>query len=107
MAACSPISLESRAAVPEEERLPFPVPPILAVGSELKNTFCVTRDQYAFLSPHIGDMENLETLTSFEAGVAHFESLFRIAPQIIAHDLHPDYLSTRYALRSTLHVPRV
>jgi hydrogenase maturation protein HypF len=70
---------------------------MLATGGELKNTFCVTRAQYAFLSHHIGDLENLETLQSFESGVAHFESLFRIKPEIIAYDLHPDYLATRYA----------
>ncbi|MBI5290692.1 MAG: carbamoyltransferase HypF [Chloroflexi bacterium] len=88
----------SRGYAPFPVKLPFSVPPILAVGGELKNTFCVTRDRYAFMSHHIGDMENLETLQSFEEGVAHFESLFRIAPEIIAYDLHPDYLSTRYAL---------
>ncbi len=88
----------SRGYAPYPVKLPFPVPPILAVGGELKNTFCVTRDQYAFLSHHVGDMENLETLKSFEAGVTHFESLFRIRPEIIAYDLHPDYLATRYAL---------
>ncbi|MBM2848833.1 MAG: hypF [Anaerolineales bacterium] len=94
---CLPIR-RSRGYAPYPVKLPFTAPPILAVGGELKNTFCVTRDQYAFLSHHIGDMENLETLKSFEAGVAHFESLFRITPQIIAYDLHPNYMATRYAL---------
>jgi hydrogenase maturation protein HypF len=73
-------------------------PTILAAGAELKNTFCVTRDGYAFLSQHVGDLENYETLRSFEDGIAHFERLFRIKPQIIAYDLHPNYLATRYAL---------
>lgn len=83
---------------------PFPVklikgvPQILAVGSELKNTFCITNGDYAFLSHHIGDMENYETLRSFEQGVEHFEKLFRAIPIAIAHDLHPNYLATRYAL---------
>ena len=72
--------------------------PLLAAGAELKNTFCLTRDRYAFLSHHIGDLENYETLHSFEEGVAHFERLFRIQPEAIAYDLHPDYLATRYAL---------
>jgi len=84
------------------------VPPLLAVGGELKNTFCVARDHYAFLSHHIGDMENLETLKSFEDGITHFQNLFRINPEIIAHDLHPDYFSTRYALRiphSAIRIP--
>jgi len=67
------------------------------VGPELKNTFCLTRGRYAFLSHHIGDMQNYETLRSFEDGIAHYERLFRIQPQAIVHDLHPDYLSTRYA----------
>jgi hydrogenase maturation protein HypF len=64
----------------------------------LKNTFCVTRENYAFLSHHIGDLENYETLKSFESGITHFERLFRVKPQIIAYDLHPNYLATRYAL---------
>lgn len=73
------------------------IPQVLATGAELKNTFCLTRDHYAFLSHHIGDMENLETLLSFEEGVRHYEQLFRIHPALIACDLHPDYLTTRYA----------
>jgi hydrogenase maturation protein HypF len=77
--------------------LPFEVPPILAVGAELKNTFCLARGPYAFLSHHIGDLENYETLRSFEDGIAHFETLFRALPGALAFDLHPDYLATRYA----------
>src|SRR5512135_2597715 len=87
----------SRGYAPYPIKLPFDVPPILAMGGELKNTFCITRDRYAFLSHHIGDLENLEALQSFEQGVAHFERLFHIAPGVLAHDLHPDYLATRYA----------
>jgi len=75
------------------------VPPLLATGSELKNTFCITNKNYAFLSHHIGDMENYETLKSFEQGVEHFERLFRVKPVALAHDLHPNYLATRYALQ--------
>ena len=88
----------SRGYAPYPVKLPFNVPTLLAAGAELKNTFCVTRDGYAFLSQHIGDLENFETLQSFEAGIAHFERLFRIQPEIIAYDLHPNYLATRYAL---------
>ena len=83
---------------------PFPVylesdsPPVLAVGAELKNTFCITRDRYAFLSHHIGDMENVETYDSFVDGVSHYEALFRVKPSAIAYDLHPNYLATRYAM---------
>lgn len=71
---------------------------ILACGAELKNTFCLTRDNYAFLSHHIGDLENLETLRSFTEGVDHFSRLFNIVPEAIAYDMHPEYLSTKYAL---------
>jgi hydrogenase maturation protein HypF len=69
----------------------------LATGTELKNTFCITHDNYAFLSQHIGDMENYETMMSFEHAVEHYERLFRVKPVAIAHDLHPNYLATRYA----------
>jgi hydrogenase maturation protein HypF len=79
---------------------------ILACGGELKNTFCLTRGQYAFMSHHIGDLENLETLTSFEEGIEHFKRLFYIEPKAVAYDLHPDYLSTQYAL-SISEIPKV
>ncbi|MCK4960943.1 MAG: carbamoyltransferase HypF, partial [Anaerolineales bacterium] len=88
----------SRGYAPYPVHLPWENPPLLAVGAELKNTFCITRGRYAFLSHHIGDLENYETLCSFEEGIAHFERLFRMRPEILAYDLHPDYLATRYAL---------
>jgi len=88
----------SRGYAPFPVKLPWSVPPILAAGAELKNTFCLTNGRYAFLSHHIGDLENYETLQSFEQGVAHFEKLFRVRPEIIAYDMHPNYLATRYAL---------
>jgi hydrogenase maturation protein HypF len=88
----------SRGYAPHPIRLPWNSQPILATGAELKNTFCLTRDQYAFISHHIGDLENYETLRAFEDGIDHFEKLFLIRPEIIAYDLHPDYLATRYAL---------
>jgi hydrogenase maturation protein HypF len=94
----------ARGYAPFPVRLPFQVRQILAVGAELKNTFCLTRDDFAFLSQHIGDMENLETLEHFETTVALYEHLFRIEPEIIAYDLHPDYLSTQYAVRNTQHI---
>jgi len=71
---------------------------ILACGAELKNTFCLTKENYAFLSHHIGDLENLETLKSFTEGIAHYRRLFELTPEIVAYDLHPEYLSTKYAL---------
>ena len=96
----------SRGYVPFPIRLPFPVQDILACGGELKNTFCLTRDTYAFMSHHIGDLENLETLEAFGKGVEHFKNLFSIEPRLIAYDLHPEYLSTKYAL-STPNIPKV
>jgi hydrogenase maturation protein HypF len=71
---------------------------ILACGAELKNTFCLTCDNYAFVSHHIGDLENLETLRSFTEGIEHFKRLFDLHPEVAAYDLHPEYLSTKYAL---------
>jgi len=88
----------SRGYSPFPVKLPFDVPQLLAAGSELKNMFCITNGNYAFLSHHIGDMENYETLKSFEQGVEHFEQLFRVKPEAIAYDMHPNYLATRYAL---------
>lgn len=87
----------SRGYAPYPVHLGWDAIPLLACGGELKNTFCVTRGPYAFLSQHIGDMENLQTLEAFEKAVTHFERLFRISPEAIACDLHPDYLATRYA----------
>ncbi|MEJ7578560.1 MAG: carbamoyltransferase HypF [Pyrinomonadaceae bacterium] len=71
---------------------------ILACGAELKNTFCLTRNSYAFVSHHIGDLENLETLRSFKEGIEHFKNLFHLQPEVVAYDLHPEYLSMKYAL---------
>jgi hydrogenase maturation protein HypF len=71
---------------------------ILACGAELKNTFCITHENYVFVSHHIGDLENLETLLSFKQGIRHFKRLFNLRPQAVAYDLHPEYLSTKYAL---------
>ncbi len=71
---------------------------ILACGAELKNTFCLTRANHAFVSQHIGDLENLETYEAFRHGIEHFKRLFHLQPTAIAYDLHPEYLSTKYAL---------
>ncbi|NTU49211.1 MAG: carbamoyltransferase HypF, partial [Syntrophobacteraceae bacterium] len=72
---------------------------VLGVGAELKNTVCLTRGKEAFLSQHVGDLENLETLRSFEHGIRHLQRILEIEPECIAHDLHPDYLSTQWALQ--------
>ncbi|MBA3302130.1 MAG: carbamoyltransferase HypF [Thermoleophilaceae bacterium] len=87
----------SRGYVPASLRLPGGAPPLLAVGAELKSTFCLASGERAWVSHHIGDLSNYETLRSFEDGVRHFEELFAVAPELVAHDLHPEYLSTSYA----------
>ncbi len=88
----------SRGHVPGALRLPLAASePILACGAELKSTFCIVRGDRAFVSHHIGDLKNYETLVSFREGVAHFERLLELDPAVVAHDLHPDYLSTGYA----------
>lgn len=76
--------------------------PLLAVGGHLKNTFCLAKGHDAFLSHHIGDLENLETLTSFREGVRHFARLFDCEPEVVAYDLHPEYLATKEALASDI-----
>jgi len=96
----------ARGYVPVPVFLRKPVPSILGVGAELKNTICLTRGKEAFLSQHIGDLENLETLHSFEHVIAHLEKILEIKPECIAHDLHPDYLSTQWAI-SQDHTPRL
>lgn len=72
--------------------------PVLAVGAHLKNTFCITSGKNAYLGPHIGDLESVETLRSFEDAIEKMKEFVGVDPKIIAHDLHPDYFSTRYAL---------
>lgn len=91
----------SRGYVPEPIALACDLP-ILACGPHLKNTFCLGKDRQAFLSHHIGDVENLETLLSFREGIEHFQCLFAITPAAIAYDMHPDYLTTASALDSAI-----
>jgi hydrogenase maturation protein HypF len=85
-----------RGYAPEPFRMARKLASIFACGAELKNTYALSREQYIFLSHHIGDMENLETLGSYRSAYTHFKTLFRIRPQAIAVDLHPDYLATRF-----------
>jgi hydrogenase maturation protein HypF len=93
----------SRGYVPEPLAVATGFPrPVLACGAELKNTFCLARGRHAFVSQHIGDLENAETLRSFTEGIEHFRRLFDIHPEVVAHDLHPEYLSTKYALELDL-----
>jgi hydrogenase maturation protein HypF len=88
----------SRGYVPVPVFLKRKMPQILACGAELKNTVCLTKGNNAFLSQHIGDMENLPTFEFFKLTIDHMQRILDIRPEIIAHDLHPDYLSTRYAM---------
>ncbi|WP_433429476.1 carbamoyltransferase HypF [Nonomuraea sp. CA-141351] len=89
----------ARGYAPEPLALRRPAPrPVLACGADLDSTFCLVEGRRAFVSQHIGDLENRETLRSFVEGIEHFRGLFGIRPQIVAHDLHPGYLSTRHAM---------
>jgi hydrogenase maturation protein HypF len=89
----------SRGYVPASLSLPDPVErPILACGAERKSTFCVAKGNRAWVSHHIGDLENYETLRAFTEGIEHFQRLFAVTPEVIVHDLHPEYLSRKYAL---------
>jgi hydrogenase maturation protein HypF len=88
----------SRGFAPEPVLLPWSFPrPVLATGAELKNTFCVAKDRRAFVSHHIGDLENYETYASFRDGIEHLCRIFDVRPEVVAHDLHPEYLSTKHA----------
>ncbi len=97
----------SRGFVPVPVTLEHESQPILAVGGELKNTICIVRGSEAFLSQHIGDLENLESYNFFLEAIAHLQRILEIQPSVIAHDLHPDYFSTKWALEreNVQHVP--
>jgi hydrogenase maturation protein HypF len=92
------LTRRARSYAPYPIHLNFQAKQVLGCGAEEKNTFCLTKDNYAFISQHVGDMENLETLEHFQNTLALYKKLFRIEPEIIAYDLHPEYLSTKYAL---------
>jgi hydrogenase maturation protein HypF len=93
----SPIR-RARGYTPEPVRAPFALPPLLGVGPELKSTICLSRGQELFLSHHIGDLKNEATMRSFEHAIEHLSKLLEVAPEAIAHDMHPGYLSSRFAL---------
>jgi hydrogenase maturation protein HypF len=97
------LTRRARGYAPYPVHLTFNAKQVLGCGAEEKNTFCLTKDNYAFVSQHIGDMENMETMEHFENTLALYEKLFRIKPEIIAYDLHPEYLSTKYALEQGSH----
>ena len=88
----------SRGFVPDALPLPGEARPLLACGAELKSTFCVAKGGRAWVCHHIGDLKAYDVLQAYEAGVEHFERLFAVTPEVVVHDEHPDYLSTRYAL---------
>ncbi|MBZ0316869.1 MAG: carbamoyltransferase HypF [Anaerolineae bacterium] len=87
----------SRGYTPFPVKLPFDAATVLATGGELKNTFCLTHHRHAFLSQHIGDMENIETLNAFTASINHFSTLYGLQPEAVICDLHPNYLTTTWA----------
>ncbi len=87
----------SRGYVPAPVSLPFSLPSVLAVGAELKSTFCLARDREAVMSQHLGDLEDPRSESFFRSCYAHFQKLLQSDPQLVACDLHPDYRSTRFA----------
>src|ERR1035441_10275838 len=89
----------SRGFVPQPVTVARAFPrPVLGCGAELKSTFCAGKGRRAFVSHHIGDLENYESLQSYIEGIEHFMRVFDIHPEVVAHDLHPEYLSTKFAV---------
>jgi hydrogenase maturation protein HypF len=88
----------SRGYAPRPIELPFACPrPLLAVGGQLKVTFALGRDRHAFLSHHLGDLDHYDAFKAFEKDIALYQQLFAITPELLIHDLHPDYVTTSYA----------
>jgi len=88
---------KSRGFVPHPIILDFKLKEVLALGGELKNTISFSKENYIFLSQYLGDLKSVETLEFFKESIKSFKKMFRANPEIIACDLHPDYLSTQYA----------
>ncbi len=97
----------ARGYVPSATPLTHKLPPLLACGGGLKSTFCLTRDKEAFLSQHIGDLFNLESLDFYKESIYHAKRLLQISPEAVVCDLHPDYLSSRFAKESGLPLYKV
>ncbi len=97
----------ARGATPDPIPLAYEVPPTLALGGHLKNTICITRGKEAFLSQHIGDLDNLATYGFAQEVTAHLLDILEVEPERVACDLHPDFLSTRYALETGLPLVQV
>lgn len=87
----------ARGFVPSPIQLPRAIPPTLAVGGHLKNTFCITREDEAFVSQHIGSLHNKATIEFFHESLTHLLRFLNVTPERIAHDLHPDFYTTRFA----------
>lgn len=87
----------ARGYVPRAIRLPAAGPSVLAVGGWFKNTVCVTRGDEAFVSQHIGDLDNAPACEAFEAAIDHLCDMLEVRPEVVAHDLHPDLFSSRFA----------
>jgi len=103
IASTGPIIMRrSRGYVPFPVRLGQPLETVLAVGAQLKNTFCISSGENAFLSQHMGDLDNEATLRFFESSVEHLKHVLQVEPDMVACDTHPDYLSTRYAGETAL-----
>ncbi len=89
-----------RGHAPDPLDLPVPVPePLLAAGAELKHTFTIASGSRAYVAPHTGDLEDMRTFRAFEGNLAHLRRLLDLDPRLVAHDLHPAYLSTQFAVR--------
>jgi hydrogenase maturation protein HypF len=98
----------SRGHAPQPLALPFDCPrPLLALGGQLKATFALARGRHAFLSHHLGDLDHYQALRAYVAGIAHYEDLFALRPEVLVHDLHPDYASTRYAAERAAGAPEL
>jgi hydrogenase maturation protein HypF len=97
----------SRGFVPSPILLKAQVPPILAVGGELKNTISLAREATVFVGQHIGDLESLSAYDFFQESIAHFQDILEVRPEIIAHDLHPSYLATQWAQRQYKQYPGI
>lgn len=93
----------ARGYAPIPVRLPGGTRKVLAVGGELKNTFCLVDGERAWVSQHIGDMENLETLNAFESMVDEFCAMYQVKPEVVAIDAHPGYLSSKWARQNSGH----
>ncbi len=89
----------ARGFVPLAVETPFDAPPLLAVGGHLKNVFALARGPHVYQSQHLGDLEDLMGMKFFEESLAHFKRTFEVEPQTVVHDLHPEYVSTRWARR--------